>query len=214
MSVAKQRSSLAALVVVLLVIAAVSTFGVVKWKRGTNEETFVGDSITDLMRGDLEHRFRVDDEHLKAVPGKTLSDMSQAAQELGQLPAKQAVVNLGTNDALKGTPADQASAQLLHVLGSYPNATCVHAVTINERMITTNGINTGQLAANLNTTIRQWAAQDPARHKVVDWAAIVVDYDNAGKPEGALTFDTVHPTDLGKQKLIDAYDRSLASCNV
>ena len=200
-------------IIALGLVAIIVVAAVVGWRaiQPKNQIVFVGDSITDQARPDIESRFAVDENHLKAVGGKTIQDMSAAAHDLAELAPRKAVINLGTNNALLGQPVDKNSQDLSEVLGYYRDTTCVLVVTINEHMISPGGLDANGRAVSLNQQIRQWAAGSPGR-KVIDWAQIVNDYDAAGTPDGALTLDTVHPTPLGQKRLLDAYEAGIASC--
>src|SRR5262245_8380791 len=100
----RNRPRALSLLVIVAVVAIVIVAAVVLL-RPRGSVVFVGDSITDQARPLIESRFDIDDSRLKAVGGKTIDDMADAAAELAATTPNQAVIDLGTNDVLANEPA-------------------------------------------------------------------------------------------------------------
>jgi len=198
-------------VVLAAAVVLVAVGGVVWFKRSPGPVVFVGDSITDQARPLIESRFGVDDDRLKAVPGKTIDDMMDAARGLAATSPPQAVIDLGTNDVLANEPAEPSGAALTQMVELFPSARCVHLVTINEHMLSPTYGNVGATAAALDQQMQSIAQSHP-NVRIIDWDKVVLDYDAAGDPNGPITIDTVHPSALGQQMLVDAMQRSVDGC--
>jgi len=170
----------------------------------------VGDSITE--RGAPVLHERLGGEWALAVDGASgfrVAEQLSAAAELASGHPDQVVVNLGTNDVLHGKPPEAAVADLRQLVGLFPDARCVHVVTINEQMALVPGdLATPSMA--LNAGIRALADADP-RIDVVDWAG-TVRADDADQHDEALVHDTVHPSARGDRVLADLYADALAGC--
>jgi hypothetical protein len=171
---------------------------------------YLGDSITDQAREPLVAELGADPDLIKAISGIKIEMMAGPAMELAAANPTQVVINLGTNNVLAGSQVDGEVAALRGLIDRFPNARCVHLVTINDRMYAPDrDVNAGSRA--LNDQLRALAAAD-SRLRIVDWAKIVEDYDAAGDPDGPVTTDTVHPAPAGQKLLLDAYRASIDSC--
>jgi hypothetical protein len=205
------RTRWIAAVTVVTVVALIGAAGVAWFTHVPVPVVFVGDSITDQARPVIESRFGLTDDSVKAVGGKKIDDMMDAATGLAATHPAQAVIDLGTNDVLANEPAAPNGAELARMIGLFSSADCVHVVTINEHMLSPTFGNVGAAAASLNQQIETIAAQNPKVH-VIDWDKTVLDYDAAHDPNGPITIDTVHPTAMGQQMLVDAMQRSVDAC--
>jgi lysophospholipase L1-like esterase len=206
----RRRGGVAAIAVV--VAAVLVAAGVVVWLTRPRERVvFVGDSIMDGLRPIVESRYHIDDNSLKAVPGKTIDDMMEAATGLAASNPTQAVIDLGTNDVLANEPAGPNGAMLTRMVELFPTAKCVHLVTINEHMLSPTFGNVGSAAAALNQQMAAIAQSHP-NVRIVDWDKTVLDQDAAHDPDGPITIDTVHPTPMGQQLLVDDIQRSTDHC--
>jgi hypothetical protein len=201
------RPRLARLLVLLVTVLVLASCGAAP---SPSDATFIGDSITDRARSGLHERFGVDDSRVVAVGGATIQDMGASAQAAAAGDPPIVVVNLGTNDVLLLDPPEEIAGRLDAMVEELEGARCVYVVTINERMVSPQGGDPKAIAAALNTTIRGWDGSDN-RH-VVDWAKVVNDYDAAGAPDGPVTTDTVHPTEVGQAMLLDEIGRELETC--
>jgi hypothetical protein len=196
---------------VVAVLALIGAAGVAWYSHVPVPIVFVGDSITDQARPLIESRFGVPDASVQAVGGKKIDDMMVAAQALAATDPAQVVIDLGTNDVLADEPAAPNGDALTQMIGLFPSAECVHLVTINEHMLSPTFGNVGPAAAALDQQIKTTADRN-RKVRVIDWDQTVLDYDAAHDPNGPITIDTVHPTPMGQQLLIDAEQRSVDDC--
>jgi hypothetical protein len=171
----------------------------------------IGDSITDQTRlwftAELEPSYKVS---LVAEPGRTIDQLLPAAQEAAAQKPTQVIVNLGSNDVLTGIPLEESVAALKKMVDAFPKETCVHLVTVNESFFLMFRVDLRDHATALNNEMIR-LANDRGFH-IIDWAQRVRDYYASGAPEGQLTADTVHPTDLGKRMLADEYRAAADLC--
>jgi lysophospholipase L1-like esterase len=197
-------------VVVVLVAIAVAVLAIIIVNRPDGRVHFIGDSITDQAKPALVERFDIPDGNVASISGATIDQMLEHAAQVALDEPDQVVINLGTNDVLATEDAATNAALIQQMASHFTSARCIHVVTINEHMFATDGRDLHGAAVALNQRLRALAGQHQWR--VIDWAAIVIEYDASGSPRGPLTDDTVHPTALGEQMLLDAYEASLSSC--
>lgn len=193
---------------VALVACLVGALGWWKWSR--SDVAFIGDSITAQIAPKLEDQLRADPDRVRATPGIRLDEMVGVAKEVSGLEPPQVIINLGTNDVMAGETTAPNIDELNRMLDLFPKARCIHLVTINEHMYS-NKVDAHGGAVAFNNELRKAAASHP-NVKLIDWAAIVNDYDAGSKPDGPITFDTVHPTEYGMQRLVDAYRAAIDDC--
>lgn len=171
----------------------------------------IGDSITANLAGTARDELGGDWAlTIDGKPGFVAADQVPAAQNATRFPFEQAVVNLGTNDAMtSGQDLGETIAALEQVVDLFADVPCVHVVTVNESMM--NGTGDAPIRARrINDGLRTIASTRP-NVDVVDWAAIVRDVQREqGEP---LTTDTVHPNDRGNAVLAAAYEDALAACS-
>jgi hypothetical protein len=142
--------------------------------------------------------------------GYRIEQMEPYAVEAAAAEPEQVIINLGSNDVLLGWSLDRSVEAYTRLLDYFDDARCVHVVTVNEKFFSMTDSGLGYRALLLNAQIRELAAANGA--DVIDWAAMVRDYEATGSPFGPITSDSVHPTDLGDQMLADAYRESLRTC--
>lgn len=198
----------AAVVVVLLV-------GVLVWQRpweGGPPVALVGDSIFAMSKSALSDKLRSDwDVRTEATPGiTTVGQVGPAEQLATRRPAAdQLVVELGTNDLVQGVPSGDSQAALDQIIAAYPQASCVHLVTVTERKRSGADAPVWTEAVAYNQALKARAGVDP-RVRVVDWAAAV---DAQDGPEGnPLLVDAVHPDADGRGVLAGLVHDSVQSC--
>jgi len=171
----------------------------------------IGDSIFFGAAGVLEDRLGDAWElRLHAVPANTTRDQVPAALEVAaeEPPVEQVVVNLGTNDVTGQRPLDESVAALTDIVAAYPDARCIHLVTVTDRRRDDGRVERWPEAEALNAAWRGVAASDP-RIRVVDWADILRLADGS---EPVLLEDEVHPSPAGDDALVDAVAASVEAC--
>jgi hypothetical protein len=171
----------------------------------------LGDSISD--RGQRSLRDEVAGAFEVSIDGKasfTTQMMVPAAQRWSTRDFEQVIINLGSNDIAQGVDVDQSALTLAQMVDLFPEAVCVHLVTVTEAMPEAAGPDVRRRAAELNERMRSLAAEDE-RVRIVDWAAIVRDEIAQGREP---TLDGVHPTNETHPRLAAAQAESLDACHV
>lgn len=172
----------------------------------------IGDSITGLVADDFaqqdEEEFRYT---LRATNGATATEMLAEAQDVGDVNFTQVVINLGTNDALKDVPLEETMASVNKIVDLFPDTDCIHVTTINEHILSFEDATVTERIIAINDGLRELADGRP-RIRVADWNAVVEEYEAAGSPDGPLFSDSVHPTEVGQQKLVDLEVSALETC--
>jgi lysophospholipase L1-like esterase len=162
----------------------------------------VGDSITVLVEDRLQ---RTDQRWaVEATVGATAQQMRPAAERLASTEQDQAVVNLGTNDALLGVATSTTTQQLQAIVDGFADADCVHLVTINTSL-PASGVAAGSAAQRLNEWMRSVAEGDE-RIRLVDWDAEVARSGDLLRPDG------IHPNERGRARLVDLMGEAASSC--
>jgi lysophospholipase L1-like esterase len=167
----------------------------------------IGDSITwgAASRIDpvLGRQWRVD---VRAVPGATIGDMVETAGWMGRRAPQQLVVNLGSNDVMKGVPIEQSVADFEQLLDQFPTVSCVHLVTINNAMYNqVEGYYYTEGSLATNAALAEAASRRGV--DIVDWNKALADAEASGGPP--MLIDTVHPTDAGVELLVSLYGEAL-----
>ncbi len=178
----------------------------------TERVVLLGDSITELSGSTLEDR--LGDRWAVVVDGQSGATVAQrlpAAERAAADDPRQVVVNLGTNDVTLLLDPAESLARMRDLLALFPDAACLHVVTVGEG-IEINGRSYATEAAAYNDGLRSLAAADP-RITVLDWdAALRSDEDVNGTAPDALLYDTVHPTARGEKVLAALYATGLEAC--
>ncbi len=164
----------------------------------------VGDSITFMTKDQLAAGS--DDQwDVAAMPGATAEQMQGSAAELATRPHDQAIVNLGTNDALRGVPLETTTASLQAIVDAFAGVECVHLVTITEQLPDEDRP-APQAAAAINEWIRQLDDQRDDVH-VIDWQA-----ETEGDGVELLEADHVHPNAEGSERLVGMVRDAAGGC--
>lgn len=171
----------------------------------------VGDSITeqgqDIMRARFEDRWNL---RIDGRSGYTIDDQIPAAQALAQDRPTQMIVNLGTNDVLRGHSAEAIATDLQTLLDDMVGVSCIHVVTVAQGMVLP-----GQEFTDAAVAANQAIVAVAARNRgvdVVDWSGWKNRYEAGSQPDGPMVFDTIHPTEAGQEALADLYEDALGSC--
>jgi hypothetical protein len=194
---------------VLIVLVAVQLASGAASQSDKPKVLVLGDSITD--RGQQALKDELGPLYSLSMDGKTSFRTDQqmpSAERWSSREFEQVVLNLGTNDVIQGSGVDQGAQNLAAMVAMFPQASCVHLVTINEMIPREASPTAMRDAKALNEQVRALAAADP-RIRIVDWAAIVSDEYAAGTNP---TMDGVHPTEEGYEALASAYRTSLDTC--
>jgi hypothetical protein len=169
----------------------------------------LGDSITDRSQAALKDELGAGFD--LSIDGKTsfrVGQQLQSAERWSSRDFDQIVINLGTNDAIQGAAVEQSAADLAAMVALFPEARCIHLVTVNEDIPAEADPEAARRAAQLNHHLWTLAAADPRLH-VVDWAALVrAELERGAEP----TLDGVHPTDDAYELLAVAYAASIRPC--
>ncbi len=177
----------------------------------TDDVVIIGDSITEQSESLLLDELQPDSVvKVRGRGGYRIEQMEPYAVEAAAAEPEQVIVNLGSNDVLLGWPLDRSVEAYARLLTSFDDARCVHLVTVNQGFQSELDPGLAFRALLLNNQIRQLATRTGAR--VIDWSQIVADYEAAGSADGPITTDSVHPTDIGKHLLADAYREALRTC--
>jgi len=172
----------------------------------------VGDSITydaeAAITNTLSPNYAVD---VNGAPGYTIGGQLPAIEAMmnyGSPPPRDWIFNLGTDDAIQagfghatGWKTDLAMAlQLMNY-----DSSCVILVTITINADSYVG-GVGTVAVQINAALEHAAAANPAKVKIIDWAALVAQNPGWLEPDG------IHPSALGQQELAHLYRVALQSC--
>lgn len=186
-----------AVAVVLAALVAATPMSSCSLIRGPRV-TVVGDSISRQAREDLESRHG--DWRVVAEDARTAVSMQAEAHLVAGTRPEHIVVELGTNDALQGLPAEDTIAALGSIVDEAASAAdCVHLVTVST-MLPSFGREPAapDTAARLNDWMR---AVDGEREGVT-----VVEWDRALASRGGealLVGDRIHPNDAGRELLVE-----------
>lgn len=169
----------------------------------------IGDSITwqsaSALHSRLDGDYTVD---LRAVPGATVGDMLGTAAEMAGNDPTQLVVNLGSNDAMKGVDPAQSAADFEAMLDTFAGVRCVHLVTVHEYIVTPDqGILRDRVLAT-NAALREVA--DRRGVQVIDWTE-AVGWARLEPDSPEVLTDTVHLTPEGIDVLVGIYADALAT---
>ena len=196
----------------MVIVAVVVTLAATACSPDPPRVLIIGDSITGLVADDFaqkdEEEFRYT---LRATNGATAAEMLAAAEDVDTLNFSQVVINLGTNDALKEVPFDETMASVEQIVDLFPDADCIHVTTINEHILSFDDPAVTERIVAINDGLRALADGRP-RIRVIDWNAVVEEYEAAGSPDGPLLSDSIHPTEVGQHKLVDLEVGALESC--
>lgn len=105
---------------------------------------------------------------------------------------------------MRRTDLDESRAALSGMIGAFTTARCIHLVTIKAGMVSNTSGDVSEQAEDINALLDEFAANDD-RISIIDWAGIVADEPN-------LVDDTIHPTDEGQRRLVEAIGDALEDC--
>lgn len=171
----------------------------------------VGDSITVLSANQIDLALARQHPTVEARMGATVGDMVPYAEPLAASRPRQVVIDLGTNDALHGTPIAQTSDDLSRMVALFPAAECIHLVRVNTHMHPEDGGVIAQRARAVNEVIDRFVASD-GRIDTVDWDSIVARSIDASGGSPLISPDTVHPTPAGSDVLARAIGSAVSGC--
>lgn len=181
-----------AMAVTLGIVAVV--FVMVGWLLPVRDRmVIIGDSITlgsaPALRAELGDEHVVD---VRAWLGITTAGMRDQVRTLSTKGIDLAVINLGSNDVLKGEDLDSAAAALADYVDFFraAGADCIYVVNIYTGMLAAGVTPVQEEAEYLNAKIDAIADQhtDVA---VIDWDGRVLELNAAGQDPVP---DTVHPS--------------------
>jgi phospholipase/lecithinase/hemolysin len=170
----------------------------------------VGDSITAI--GEQQLKISAGNDYVidaSAEFGATVAGQMPAAGQLAATGPEQVIINLGTNDALQGVPLDQTMASLKQMVALFPDAKCIHFVTVDEGLDQGGNKPTAAVKA-FNKALLAYA-DDLDRGDVVRWDEIAHGNLREARSD-PLTTDGVHPGAEGQRKLADAEVHALQRC--
>lgn len=173
-----------------------------------------GDSITErsagALAGSIDGTFGLGghDVEVVATSGATTTDMEpEVIATAGDHP-EQVVINLGTNDVVRTATVSEALASIDRMAAAFPDARCIHLVTVSESMVAFEDPDgPGPRAVELNQGIL--ALADQHGYRTIRWDQIVADATARSEP---VTLDSIHPNDAGEALLVDAYQQAIESC--
>jgi hypothetical protein len=208
-----RRSVIIGVLTLVVLIAAVVGAAFALKSDGTERPErvlMVGDSITDQSRSGFIGALPSDDSvDIEAVPGRRFAEMLPFATRAAQSRPDEVVVNLGSNDVLLGETDASTNQAMDSMFGLFTTTPCVTLVTVNEHFVfgSDQAAHARRINDRLRTAATRWG------WSIVDWNKMVEDYEAAGSPKGKITFDSVHPSDVGKPMLVDAVRDSLSRCH-
>jgi len=144
----------------------------------------VGDSITYLSSPEIRRSLSSYSYTIRATEGDTMDQMFPAIQELSADPARDWVVELGTNDA-REIGGDWSASYAQEVAALQPEP-CVLLVTVNPRI--------GARAALIDRDM-DWTALTNHHVHLLDWGTLEWDSPRWVDPDG------IHPTAKGSAEL-------------
>ncbi len=163
----------------------------------------VGDSITVLIEDRLSSG-AYNQWDVAATIGATVEQMRPGAKELVSGQHDEAIINLGTNDALEGVPRRTTIANLEAMIDSFSGVDCIHLVTVGTEL-PASGVNAPAAAAEINDWLRR-TADERDNVAIIDWQAEIA------AEGGLLRPDRIHPTERGRTRLVEMMRDAVGSC--
>lgn len=162
----------------------------------------IGNSVVAQSKPQIEGLLSDDfDVTVLGQGGYTIDQSFGTARRFGHEGYDVIVIELGTNDALRGD--DDLAADLDELLSYLTTVSCVVIVTNNT------------LAVDLDYVARSVEYNEYIRSgpwRVADWDAFAYEYRDGGDPWGHLTTDTIHPTELGRYLLAAVIEEQVEAC--
>lgn len=191
----------------VVLVAAVTLLGSTaagcSWGPPPSAVGIIGDSITDQLVPGIEDGFAGQDNiDVRAVPGATIGDMLDDAARMARTAPRILIVNLGTNDVLRGVAPEQSAADFTTLLDTYRTVECVVLVSVHENMFTYDEGYLTERARATNAALAEVAAARGVT--VVDWTAAIAEAQaSPGSPD--VLIDTIHLSLDGMLLLQDIY---------
>ncbi len=148
---------------------------------------------------------------IEATSGATAAEMLVEATPVANHPAGQLIINVGTNDVFQGVDPESTLGRIEEMLDLFPDAQCVHLVTLNERMFSLTIEGLPERIDTVNGGIRG-LADERERVKIIDWSAIVEESHTEDEGSDLIGRDTIHPTEEGQSRLAEAYSEAIRAC--
>lgn len=200
--------------VAALVLVAVGVVLVVGLVQPRPLVLLAGDSITELsagaLAGALDGTFGLGGHDVSVVArsGATAGEMAPAVVTVAPIGPEQVIINLGTNDAVRTGTTDEGLAEIERMAAAFPDARCIHLVTLSESMVAfEDPVAPAERAAAMNRGIIELAEREG--YRLIRWDQIVAEANAQGVP---VTLDSIHPDAEGERRLADAYAAAVASC--
>jgi hypothetical protein len=180
----------------------------------THSVVMVGDSITHQSRDELHVRLdeRGISPTIEAIPRATAGLMLERARQVGMPRADQVIINVGTNDVVKGLSLDGTLTDIVSLIEMFPEARCTHLVTINGHMVSLTDHRLTARTRTLNRALHYLAQELPDVH-VIDWAGLLAEGTDVPLAERLLAADSVHTNAVGRAALADIYVDALDRCD-
>lgn len=179
------------------------TLGLAGCGRSGTDVAVVGDSIsvqlTPYLTEAAEGDFSIG---IAAVSGATVGEMVDDAATLADSSPSILIVNLGSNDVIRGVPPEQSAADLERLLDQFTGVRCLVVVRVNENMFSYEEGYLTERAVATNAALAEVAARRGA--VVIDWNAIL-DAERATPGTPDMLLDTIHVTGYGAEVLTSAY---------
>lgn len=183
----------------------------------THSVVIVGDSITYQSTDELH---ALADQRgisltIEATPRATARLMLEQARFVDPGRVDQMIINVGTNDIIQAVPLDRTLADIVELIRLYPEARCVHLVTINAHMVSLTDDRLHRRTLTMNGSLRYLAEEWPEVH-LIDWAEILAESSESPEMPMAgllLAQDSVHTNPFGQAVLADAYVAALDRCD-
>ena len=184
-------------------LLALVTLGLAGCGRSGTDVAVVGDSIsvqlTPYLTEAAEGDFSIG---IAAVSGATVGEMVDDAATLADSSPSILIVNLGSNDVIRGVPPEQSAADLERLLDQFTGVRCLVVVRVNENMFSYEKGYLTERAVATNAALAEVAARRGA--VVIDWNAIL-DAERATPGTPDMLLDTIHVTGYGAEVLTTAY---------
>lgn len=163
--------------------------------ESTTHVAIVGDSITVLVRPHLSRALGEGyDTDVRAENGRRIDEMLAPLQDALRRHPRDAVVNLGTNDALQVAPHPDWRTGFAYMIELLAPVRCVVLVTVSTKL--DRGPATETVARDINAALVRAAAEHPNLH--------LIDWDGALHAPGGTSLlgpDRIHPTPKGTAAL-------------
>jgi lysophospholipase L1-like esterase len=170
----------------------------------------VGDSITALIADDYADADVPFELTVRATNGATTAEMLEDARAIAGEEFDQAIINLGTNDAMKRDPVEDTISAYGEMIALFDGARCIHLTTLNEEVLSFSDPAVKERMLAINEHLRALAEEHDGIH-LIDWNAALRELEG-DDDDTRLLVDSVHPTDAGQAILRDLSVAALTTC--